>query len=60
LLGAYLLEQKQENLFEVSVGNLPPQKEVLISITYITELFFDENKVCTISVICFFILFYFI
>jgi uncharacterized protein YegL len=42
--GAYLLEEKKPNLFEASVGNLPPKKEVLISITYVTELFFDENK----------------
>jgi hypothetical protein len=56
MLGAYLLEQKQENLFEVSVGNLPPEKEVLISITYITELFFEENKVSNSSREFYFIL----
>eukprot|EP01118_Nematostelium_gracile_P006839 TRINITY_DN2208_c0_g1_i1.p1 TRINITY_DN2208_c0_g1~~TRINITY_DN2208_c0_g1_i1.p1 ORF type:complete len:913 (-),score=285.21 TRINITY_DN2208_c0_g1_i1:11-2749(-) len=42
--GAYLLEQKKENLFTASVGNLPPDKEVLICIGYVTELKFDDGK----------------
>eukprot|EP01105_Mastigella_eilhardi_P025760 TRINITY_DN7111_c0_g1_i1.p1 TRINITY_DN7111_c0_g1~~TRINITY_DN7111_c0_g1_i1.p1 ORF type:complete len:835 (+),score=180.17 TRINITY_DN7111_c0_g1_i1:81-2585(+) len=37
--GAYLLEEDKEkpNVFSVSVGNLPPKKEVLIAITYVVE-----------------------
>jgi len=54
-LGAYLLEEKKPNLFEASVGNLPPKKEVLISITYVTELFFDENKVFCSPSFCLFL-----
>jgi hypothetical protein len=38
--GSYLLEQNEESmeLFQTSIGNLPPEKTVTIEITYITEL----------------------
>jgi len=44
--GAYLMEQCDDNpnLFKVNVGNLPPGKEVSISVTYVVELIFDEGK----------------
>ena len=56
--GAYLLEKKgssftvrssltsleNSNKFSASIGNLPPGKEVLIVIVYVTELVFDEGK----------------
>ncbi|KAH3765890.1 protein mono-ADP-ribosyltransferase PARP4 [Pelomyxa schiedti] len=36
--GAYLLDEAQPNVFTVSVGNLPPSTNVIIKITYITEI----------------------
>ncbi|KAH3765070.1 Vault protein inter-alpha-trypsin domain [Pelomyxa schiedti] len=35
---AFLLEQKTEELFEASVGNLAPGEEALLTITYVTDL----------------------
>jgi hypothetical protein len=40
--GAFLLEQKAENEFAASIGNLPPKKQVLVSVTYQHELAFTE------------------
>jgi hypothetical protein len=41
--GAYLLEQKEaSNVFSASIGNLPPKKQVLVSVTYQHELDFTE------------------
>ncbi|CAO2591090.1 Protein mono-ADP-ribosyltransferase PARP4, partial [Lemmus lemmus] len=40
--GAYLMDQDTPDVFTVSVGNLPPQANVLIKITYITELTFQS------------------
>src|SRR6185503_10186070 len=36
--GAYLLEEERPDVFQASVGNLPPGKEVLLRLTYVTEL----------------------
>jgi len=38
--GGFILEEDKDkpNVFSVSVGNLPPQKEVLVSITYVTDI----------------------
>ncbi len=36
--GAYLLDEEKPDVFTVSVGNLPPGADVLIKITYVTEL----------------------
>ncbi|XP_060575380.1 protein mono-ADP-ribosyltransferase PARP4-like, partial [Ruditapes philippinarum] len=36
--GAYLMEEETPDVFSVSVGNLPPKCDVLIKITYISEL----------------------
>jgi hypothetical protein len=40
------MEEKEDepNLFTVNVGNLPPGKTVDISITYVTELEFEEGQ----------------
>jgi len=37
--------EKEPNLFKMNVGNLPPGKEVNISLTYVAELEFVEGSV---------------
>jgi Ca-activated chloride channel family protein len=39
--GAYLLDEERSDVFQASVGNLPPGKEVLLRLTYVTELDVD-------------------
>ncbi|EGC32742.1 hypothetical protein DICPUDRAFT_155275 [Dictyostelium purpureum] len=39
--GAYLMDEDKPDVFTVSVGNLPPKCDVLIKITYVTELSVD-------------------
>jgi len=47
--GAYLLEQKAKNQFEISVGNIPPKTAVVISITFCMELEYVSKKIrCTL------------
>ncbi|XP_074983366.1 protein mono-ADP-ribosyltransferase PARP4 isoform X4 [Caretta caretta] len=41
--GAYLMDQDAPDIFTVSVGNLPPKTTVLIKVTYITELSFQNG-----------------
>jgi hypothetical protein len=41
--GAYLLDQERPDVFTASIGNLPPGKEVLVRITYVTELARDGD-----------------
>ncbi|KAL5017637.1 hypothetical protein ScPMuIL_007226 [Solemya velum] len=36
--GAYLMDEEEPDVFSVSVGNLPPKSDVLIKITYVSEL----------------------
>ena len=36
--GAFLLDEERPDVFQASIGNLPPGKEVLVKITYVTEL----------------------
>ena len=36
--GAYLLDQERPDVFTASIGNIPPGKEVLVKITYVTEI----------------------
>jgi len=36
--GAYLLDEERPDMFQASVGNLPPGKEALLKITYVSEL----------------------
>jgi len=43
--GAYLLEKKEKGIYEMSVGALPPQKEVKIEISYISDLDFEGNDI---------------
>ncbi len=38
-----LLLFTKPNVFSASIGNLPPRKAVLVTITYVTELAFEEN-----------------
>jgi len=41
--GAYLLEQKKADVFNMSVGNMKPGKKVNIRITYVTTLESDNG-----------------
>jgi len=43
--GAYLLDEERPDVFQASVGNLPPGKEALLKITYVTELDVDSGSV---------------
>jgi Ca-activated chloride channel family protein len=36
--GAFLLDEERPDVFQASVGNLPPGKEVLLKLTYVAEL----------------------
>jgi Ca-activated chloride channel family protein len=36
--GAYLLDEERPDVFQASVGNLPPGGEALLKLTYVTEL----------------------
>lgn len=40
--GAYLLEQSSEEMFTASIGNLPPKKQVIVWLTYVMELEFND------------------
>ncbi|XP_070605865.1 protein mono-ADP-ribosyltransferase PARP4 isoform X1 [Erythrolamprus reginae] len=44
--GAYMMDQDAPDIFTVSVGNLPPLTKVLIKITYITELSYENGNLC--------------
>lgn len=41
--GAYLLDEERPDVFRASVGNLPPGSEVLLKLTYVTELTVEGN-----------------
>lgn len=43
--GAFLLDEERPDVFQASVGNLPPGKEVVLRLTYVTELSVDEGAV---------------
>ena len=36
--GAFLLDEERPDVFQASIGNLPPGKEVTVKLTYVTEL----------------------
>jgi Ca-activated chloride channel family protein len=36
--GAFLLDEERPDVFQASVGNLPPGKEAILKLTYVTEL----------------------
>lgn len=43
--GAFLLDEERPDVFQASIGNLPPGKEVLVRLTYVTELNIEEGRV---------------
>jgi Ca-activated chloride channel family protein len=43
--GAYLLDQEQADIFTVSVGNVPPGKEVVLRITTVSELALEGDAI---------------
>ena len=43
--GAFLLDEERPDVFQASVGNLPPGKEVLLKLTYVTELTVDGDSI---------------
>lgn len=43
--GAFLLDEERADVFQASIGNLPPGKDVLVRLTYVTELAVDEGRV---------------
>ena len=42
--GGFLLDEERPDVFQASVGNLAPGKEVLVRLTYVTELFIDRGR----------------
>ncbi len=42
--GAFLLDEERPDVFQASVGNLPPGKEALLKLTYVTELTIDGDS----------------
>ena len=42
--GAFLLDEERPDVFQASIGNLPPGKEVTVKLTYVTELAVDEGR----------------
>ncbi|HVD91613.1 MAG TPA: VIT domain-containing protein [Vicinamibacterales bacterium] len=43
--GAFLLDEERPDVFQANIGNLPPGGEVLLKITYVTELAVDGTSV---------------
>lgn len=42
--GAYLLDQEAPDVFTASIGNVPPGQEVLVRVTYVTELTVEDDE----------------
>jgi hypothetical protein len=42
--GGYLLDEERPDVFQASVGNLPPGKEALLKLTYVTELTVERDS----------------
>jgi Vault protein inter-alpha-trypsin domain/von Willebrand factor type A domain len=43
--GAFLLDEERPDVFQASVGNLPPGKEVLLKLTYVSELSIADGSI---------------
>src|SRR6516225_1758337 len=41
--GAFLLDEERPDVFQASVGNLPPGKEALLKLTYVAELAVEDG-----------------
>jgi Ca-activated chloride channel homolog len=41
--GGFLLDEERPDVFQANVGNLPPGKDVLLRLTYVTELAVDGS-----------------
>jgi Ca-activated chloride channel family protein len=42
--GAFLIDEERPDVFQASIGNLPPGKEVLVRLTYVAELSVDDGR----------------
>src|SRR5688572_20294229 len=42
--GAFLLDEERPDVFQASIGNLPPGKEVLVRLVYVAELGVDDGR----------------
>ena len=42
--GAFLLDEERPDVFQASIGNVAPGKEVLVRLTYVTELTVDSGR----------------
>ncbi|MGE5813505.1 MAG: VIT domain-containing protein, partial [Acidobacteriota bacterium] len=42
--GAFLLDEQRPDVFQASIGNLPPGKDVLVRLTYVTELSVEQAR----------------
>ena len=47
--GAFLLDEERPDVFQASVGNLPPGKEVLVKLTYVTELTVEGQRTAVLD-----------
>lgn len=49
--GAYLLEQNDNDMLQISVGNLPPTKSVTLTISYVQELEMEDKETLRFSLL---------
>ena len=42
--GAFLLDEERPDIFQASIGNLPPGAEVIVTLTYVAELTVDDGR----------------
>ena len=42
--GAFLLDEERPDVFQASIGNLAPGKEVMVKLTYVTELTVNDGS----------------
>jgi Ca-activated chloride channel family protein len=42
--GAFLLDEERPDVFQASIGNLPPGAEAVVKLTYVTELPVDDGR----------------